>query len=199
MSQSFTKKGIGEILVLLVGALIAGAGKQQDAPLLLGLGVIVIGIGVILGGIGAIRRRRLVFLHGEARFVTRRVTGGAAVLWGILFVLTGLALMAGGGAIAIGQQAGLRQLVMEPGAWLLAGGVALFFVSAASLVQRATDGEHTGLRVVLALPGYLFGALGLLLAIAIASAGLWGLEDPSGLRALGMQLQAKAQVWLDAR
>jgi len=154
---------------------------------------------VVLGGIGAIRRRRLVFLHGEARFVTRRFTGGAAVLWGILFVLTGLALMAGGVAIAVGRQASLRQLVMEPGAWLLAGGIALLFVSAASLVQRANDGEHTGLRVVLALPGHLFGALGVLLAVAMASAGLWGLEDPNGLRALGMQLQTQALVWLDAR
>jgi hypothetical protein len=196
MSQSFTKKGIGEVLVLLVGALIAAAGKQQDVPLLLGLGVIIIGGGVILGGIGAIRRRRLIFLHGEARFTTHRFTGMAAVLWGILLLLTGLGLMAGGLAVAIGQQASLRQLVTQPAVWLLAGGIALFLVSAASMVQRATDGEHNGLRILLALPGYTFGALGVLLAIAMAGAGGWGLQDPGALDMLGAQLQTKVQIWL---
>ncbi len=198
MSQSFTKKGLAEVLVLLAGALLAATGKQQEAPLLLGLGVVIIGVGVGLGGIGAIRRRRLIFLHREARFMTYRFTGMAAVLWGLLALLIGLALAAAGLAIASGQQAGLRRLVMQPAAWLLSGGIALFFVSAASLVQRTADGgRHNGLRLLLALPGYAFGSLSVVVALAMAGAGVWGLQDPSGLNALGAQLQARVQAWLN--
>jgi hypothetical protein len=197
MSVSFTKKTVAEVLVLMTGAVIAAAGKKQDSPGLLGLGVIVIGLGVIWGGIGAIRRRRLVFLHGEARFMTHRFTGGAAVLWGVLLSLTGLVLVMGGVGLALGQQAELKAFVMQPGAWLIAGGVALFFVSAAVLWQKAIDGEHGGLRILLALPGYLFAAVGVLLGVGFAGAGVWGLHDPDGLTTLGNGLQSAAQDWLD--
>ncbi|MBK1633091.1 hypothetical protein CKO31_20515 [Thiohalocapsa halophila] len=196
MSISFTKKTIAEVLILLAGAIIAGAGKQYDSPLLLGLGVIVIGAGVVWGGANAIRRRRLIFLHGEARFMTHRYTGAAAVLWGILLVLTGLALTAGGVGITLGQQAALKAFVMQPGAWLIAGGVALFFTSAAALVQQASDGSHEGLRVLLALPGYAFAALGATLGVGLAAVGSWGLWDPAGLMDLSTELRLTAKAWL---
>ncbi|NBC14998.1 MAG: hypothetical protein GVY09_17005 [Gammaproteobacteria bacterium] len=198
MSISFTKKTIAEVLVLLTGAVIAGAGKQYDSSLLLGLGVIVIGAGVAWGGVNAIRRRRLIFLHGEARFMTHRYTGTAAVLWGILLVLTGLVLTAGGVGITLGQQAALKAFVMQPGAWLIAGGVALFFTSAAALVQQASDGLHRGLRVLLALPGYAFAALGVALGVGLAGIGGWGLWDPAGLMDLGTELRLKGEDWLNA-
>jgi hypothetical protein len=197
MSINFTKKTIAEVLVLMAGAGIAGIGKKQDSPELLSLGIVIIGIGVIWGGIGAIRRRRLVFLHGEARFMTHRYIGGAAVLWGLLLMLTGLALVIGGVVLALGQQAALQAFVMQPGAWLIAGGVALFFTSAAALWQKAIDGEHGGLGILLALPGYIFASLGVLLGVGLAGTGVWGLQNATGLMALGTRLQSAAQHWLD--
>ena len=197
MSASFTKKTIVEVLILMAGAGIAAVGKEQDSPLLLGLGVFIIGAGVAWGGIGAIRRRRLVFLHGEARFMTHRYTGGAAVLWGLLLVVAGLALAAGGAGVALGHREALKGLVTQPGAWLLAGGVALFFTSAAALWQKAIDGEHGGLGILLALPGYAFGALGALIGLGLAGAGVWGLQDPAGLTALGAELTVAARGWLE--
>ena len=194
MSISFTKKTIAEVLVLLTGAVIAGAGKQYDSPVLLGLGGIVIGAGVAWGGVNAIRRRRLIFLHGEARFMTHRYTGTAAVLWGILLVLTGLVLTAGGVGITLGQQAALKAFVMQPGAWLIAGGVALFFTSAAALVQQPSDEAHGGLGVLLALPSYAFAALGMALGVGLAGVGSWGLCDPAGLMDLGTELRLTAKA-----
>lgn len=198
MSISFTKKTVAEVLILLAGAIIAGAGKQYDSRLLLGLGVIVIGTGVGWGGVNAIRRRRLIFLHGEARFMTHRYTGTAAVLWGIFLLLTGLALAAGGVGITLGQQAALKAFVMQPGAWLIAGGVALFFTSAAALVQQASDGAQGGLDVLLSLSSYAFAALGATLGVGLAAVGGWGLWDPAGLMDLGTELRLTAKDWLDA-
>jgi hypothetical protein len=198
MSLTFTKKTLAEVLILLAGAVIAGAGKQYDSSLLLGLGIIVIGAGVAWGGVNAIRRRRLMFLHSEARFMTHRYTGAAAVLWGILLLLTGLTLAAGGVGVALGQQAALKAFVMQPGAWLIAGGVALFFTSAAALVQQAKDGADGGLRVLLDLPSYAFAALGAMLGVALAAVGSWGLWDPAGLTALGTELKRTAKAWLNA-
>lgn len=197
MSISFTKKTIAEVLVLMAGAGIAAIGKKQDSPGLLGLGVVVIGVGVIWGAIGAIRRRRLVFLHSEARFMTHRYTGGAAILWGVLLALTGLVLVMGGVGLAMGQQPALKAFVMQPSVWLIAGGVALFFVSAAALWQKAIDREHGGLRIVTALPGYLFPGLGVLVGVGMAGAGAWGLHDPAALTALGTWLKSAGQHWLD--
>ena len=197
MSVSFTKKTVVEVLILMAGAALAAAGKQQGSPLLLGMGLAVIGAGVISGGIGAIRRRRLVFLHGEARFMTHRFTGGAAVLWGMLLVLTGMAVAAGGIGLALGYNEPLRAFVIQPASWLIAGGVALFFTSAAALWQKAIDGKHGGLAVLLALPGYAFGALGVLIGVGLAGAGAWGLQDPEGLRALGTELSTAARAWLE--
>jgi len=196
MSVSFTKKTLVEVLILMAGAAVAAAGKQQDSPLLLGLGVVIIGTGVLWGGLGAIRRRRLVFLHGEARFMTHAYTGGAAILWGLLLVLTGLAMVAGGIGLALGQQETLKAWVMQPGAWLLAGGIALFFTSSAALLQKVTDGEHGGLRILLALPGYALGALGVVLGVALAGTGAWGLQDPAGLATLVTQVKTATEAWL---
>lgn len=78
MSNAFMQKSLPEMLLLLVGAGLAAAGKQQASPVLFGLGVVITGLGVALGGIGAIRRRKLTFLHSEARFVTQRFTGVSA-------------------------------------------------------------------------------------------------------------------------
>ncbi len=196
MSFSFTRKTLVEILILMAGAAIAAIGKEQDSPQLLGLGVVIIGTGVLWGGLVVMRRRRLVFLHSEARFTTHAYTGGAAVLWGLLLMLTGITLVAGGIGLALGQQEALKALVMQPGAWLLAGGVALFFTSSAALMQKITDGKHGGMRILLALPGYALGAIGVLLGIALTGTGAWGLQDPEGLAALGTQLRTTGEAWL---
>lgn len=75
MSTSFTKKSVSETLILLVGAVVAVADKQQDSALLLCVGILIIGVGVFWGGVSAIGRRRVTFMLGEARFVTHRFTG----------------------------------------------------------------------------------------------------------------------------
>jgi hypothetical protein len=196
MSLSFTRKTLVEILILMAGAAIAAIGKEQGSPQLLGLGVVIIGTGVLWGGLVVIRRRRLVFLHSEARFTSHAYAGGAAVMWGLLLMLTGVTLVAGGIGLALGQQEALKALVMQPGAWLLAGGVALFFTSSAALLQKIAAGEHGGIRILLALPGYLLGAIGVLLGIALTGTGAWGLQDPEGLAALGAQLWTAGEAWL---
>lgn len=197
MAASFTKKTFAEVLILLAGAVIAATGKQQGSSLLLGLGIAIIGAGVIWGGLGTIRRRQLIFLHREARFMTHRVTGGAAVIWGLLLMLAGHALAAGGIGLAMGQEAALKALVMQPGSWLIAGGVALSFVSAAAFWQKASSGAQSGFGFLIALPGYTFAVLGVLIGIGLAGAGTWGLQDPAGLKALGTELTTAARTWLE--
>lgn len=197
MAASFTRKSFAEVSILLVGAVIAATGKQQNSPPLLGLGVIIIGAGVIWGGIGAIHRRRLAFLHSEARFITHRVTGGAAVIWGVLLVLAGLTLAAGGIGLALGYEAALRALVLQPGSWLIAGGIALSFLSAAAVWQNVSKGRQGALAILLALPGTAVAVLGLLIGIGLAGTGAWGLQDPAGLKALGTDLAQAARAWLE--
>ncbi len=198
MSTSFTKKSVSETLILLVGAVVAVAGKQQDSALLLGLGILVIGVGVFWGGVSAIGRRRVAFMHAEARFVTHRFTGGAAVFWGLLLVLTGLVLAGAGIGIALGFRESLRSLVEMPGAWLTAGGIALAFISAAAFWQSAFGGEHKGMRRLLTLPSLVLAALGVLLGAGLAGTGAWGLQDPAGLSGLGSDLLSAAKAWLGA-
>ena len=75
--------------------------------------------------------------------------------------------------------------------------IALLFTSTAALWQKAIDGERSGLAILLALPGYAFGVLGVLIGVGLAGAGIWGLQDPAGLRALGVELKTAAQAWLE--
>jgi hypothetical protein len=196
MSTSFIKRPFAEVLILLAGALIASAGKQQDSPEIVGLGFVVIGIGVTWGGLRAIRRRRLVFLHQDSRIVTGRYSGGAAMLWGALLSLVGLASVIGGIAVGAGHQAALRAFVMQPGAWLIAGGVALFFASAAVVWQEATT-TRTGLHRLLAPLSYLLPVIGIVSGVALTVTGAWGLSDSEGLIALGDRLKSDALRWLD--
>lgn len=147
-------------------------------------------------GVSTIRRRWVTFLHDEARIVTGRFTGGAAALWGLLLLLTGVVVAAAGIGIALGFTESLKSFVMLPGAWLLAGGIALAFLSAASFWQTAFGGEHKGVERLLALPRLAVAGVGVALGAGLTGTGAWGLQDPATLEGLGTAIMTGAQARL---
>jgi hypothetical protein len=190
MSTSFTEKSLIEVAVLAAGAGIAWLGRERGMAWLFGLGVAIAGVGVTLLGVGAIRRREIVFLHSQARTVTNRYKGAAAVIWGVLAALVGLVLVAAGVALGLGAGESLKGLVMEPAVWLVAGGVAGLLAAAAWTAHAAASKKGGGAVARLAaLPRVVIGGALVLLSAGVFLTGVWGLANPQGLASLTAALQ----------
>ena len=191
MATSFTEKSLVEMAILAAGAGIAWLGREQGMAWLFGLGVTIAGVGVALVGIGAIRRREIVFLHSEARTVTNRYKGAAAVIWGALATLVGLVVVAAGVVLGLDGSESLRSLVTQPAVWLVAGGVAGSFAAAAWTAYSAAGSKGGGTVARLAaLPQIVIGGALALLSVGVFLTGVWGLANPEGLASLAAALRA---------
>lgn len=191
MATSFIEKSLVEVALLAAGAGIAWLGREQGTAWLFGLGVAIASVGVTLVGIGAIRRREIVFLRSEARTVTNRYKGAAAVIWGVLAALVGLVVVAAGVVLGLDEGESLKSLVIEPAVWLVAGGVAGSFAAAAWTAHSAAGSKGGGTVTRLAaLPQVVIGGALVLLRVGLFLAGVWGLANPEGLASLTAALRA---------
>ena len=197
MSATYKKTTLLELAFLASGAAASAYGKQQSEPLLLGFGVVLIGLGVLVGGANAIRQRRIGFFNRHGRFLSHRYTGLAAIAWGIMLGLAGLATISIGVAIAAGFTKELKELASNPGSWMIVGGTALFFTSLAMTVQRSPgDRQGSVLQSVLAVPKYGLGLLAILASVAIVGIGFWGLENPQELKRQADALKMTVIEWI---
>lgn len=194
MGVVFSRKSLPEMLLLVAGGALAVYGQQQGMDSLLGLGVVIIGCSVAYGGLGAIRRREIGFLHRDARFLARRYTGSAAVIWGVMMAAVGATVVAGGVLILLGYREWLAGQVRDPALWFLGVGCYAAFTLAAMTLQTAQQGGSTAARLAV-LPKILVGLVLIVGFALLAAVGAWGLMHPAAFD----RRWTEASQWWDQR
>jgi hypothetical protein len=172
----------------LVGVLLFALGTQySESPLqLIGLGLT--GVGIVILGADSIITRRASFDDSETN-TTENYTGFSAVMWGVCFVLVGLALT--GGAIIFGLQqdgAVTAYLGQHPGPLLLYAGAIVLTMSIPGIIG-SHEVNRSRLAILGSVPGRLFALLFTLVAGGVMLVGIYELLSPAGFDEVMQQIQ----------
>jgi hypothetical protein len=172
----------------LVGVLLFALGTQYpESPLqLIGLGLT--GVGIVILGADSIITRRASFDDSETN-TTENYTGFSAVMWGVCFVLVGLALT--GGAIIFGlQQDGAVTVYLgqHPGPLLLYAGAIVLTMSIPGIIG-SHEVNRSRLAILGSVPGRLFALLFTLVAGGVMLVGIYELLSPAGFDEVMQQIQ----------
>jgi hypothetical protein len=173
----------------LAGVLLFALGTPYpESPLqLIGLGVT--GIGIVIFGTDSIITRRASFDDTETN-VSENYSGFSAVMWGICFVLVGLALT--GGAIVFGikkDEAVTTYLGQHPGLALIYIGALMLTMSIPGIIG-SHEVNRSRLTILGSVPGRLFAMLIATTAALLVVAGIYELIAPTGFDS------AMHQIWL---
>lgn len=173
---------------VLVGVIALVAANFFHAPRAIQVGVFLIGAGIALGGAESVFTRQ-----PGLRF---RSDAGAAyqgtpsVIWGLMLLLIGAAVIAWSYLMSRGLAAGvLAHLSRRPAPVLAAGG--LLSLGAGAILMFNREGNRGAWRMLLlTVPRSLLGAALALAGVAAVGAGLWEWLDPQAFgraaRALGL-------------
>lgn len=173
---------------VLIGMIAMVAASFFHAPRALHIGIFLIGAGIALGGAESVFTREPGF-----RFRSDGGTayqGAPAVIWGLMLLFTGAAVIAWSYLQSRGLASGvLAQLSRRP-APVLAGGGLLALGAGAILLFNPAGNRGIWRALLVALPRSLLGAALALAGVAAVGAGLWEWLDPHAFgrtaRALGL-------------
>jgi hypothetical protein len=184
-----------EFAVILAGAIGLLAGTHFDAPNGSLLGIYLIGAGLALAGAEALYTREMSLLFtGET---APRHSGFPAVVWGLMLLCVGGALIAYGYL----TQANLwsraaATLHRYPGWRLLAAG--LFMVGFSILLYVDSGRARDWLRTLLfRLPRVVFAAALALGGVAVAAGGAWQMLDAKSFVAAREMAKLKIEKTLE--
>ncbi|HEX9179975.1 MAG TPA: hypothetical protein VF859_06245 [Burkholderiales bacterium] len=173
---------------VLLGVIAIAAGSFFHAPRAMHIGIFLIGAGIALAGAESVFTREPGFRFRSGAGTAYQ--GAPAVIWGLMLLLTGSALIAWSYLQSRGLAAGvLAQLARRPAPVLAAGG--LLSLGAGAILLFNPGGDRGIWRALLVtVPRSLLGAALALAGIAAVGAGLWEWLDPQAFgraaRALGL-------------
>jgi hypothetical protein len=177
-----------EFGAVLLGAIAIAVGTYFHTPPARHIGIFLTGAGIALAGAESVFTRAPGF-----RFRSDGGTayqGAPAVIWGLMLIATGAAVIAYAYLLSRGLAAGvLAHLSRRPAPVLAAGGLLSLGAGAILLFNPAWN-RGIWRALLLTLPRSLLGAALALAGIAALGAGLWEWLDPLGFgraaRALGL-------------
>lgn len=177
------------IAPFIAGVLLFALGTQYpESPFqLIGLGLT--GVGIVIFGADSIITRRASFDDTETN-VSENYSGFSAVMWGVCFVLVGLALT--GGAIVFGikqDETVTTYLGQHPGPALIYIGVLVVAMSIPGIIG-SHEVNRSKLAILGSVPGRLFAMLITTSAALVVLAGIYELISPSGFDS------AMHQIWI---
>ncbi len=178
------------MIALLIGAAVLFAvGEQYPESPVLTIGLGLLGLGVIISGVDSILTREAIFQYEETT-TTDTYTGFSAVVWGICFVLIGLAILGASVTHGLGvDKLVLASITQHPGLALVYGsGVAFTF--AIPGIIGSHEQRRSKLALFVSLPGRFFWLLILMAAIAMLLLGVLDLIAPSFVAALVQYLKS---------
>jgi hypothetical protein len=163
---------------IVAGAIGMAAGNHFHIAKGAHLGLFLIGAGLAMGGLESLVTRRVSLRWSPES--GEHHAGAPAVIWGLMALLTGAAVM----AAAYLMQGGLWRTTLSlaarnPGLLFSSGGALLAGFAVLLLVQPE---RRAGVwrRVFVRYPRSLAGAALLLAGIAVVSLGVWEWIDPRG-------------------
>ena len=163
---------------VLVALALFGIGSWLELPTLANVGIGTFGAAIIAWGASAIQNRELRIFQRGIR-VSSRIDELFARVWGVLFILGGVALLGYGVLSALNPQtslfARLQQFFNTPqgtGVILfVVGCVGMLYALSLIFVSNVRD-THTSIRLLKSLPGRVFGFFLLLMFGALVAGGL---------------------------
>lgn len=163
---------------VLVGVIAMIAAKSFHAPQAFHVGVFLVGAGIALAGAESVFTREPGF-----RFRSDGGTGyqGApAVIWGLMLLFTGAAVIAWSYLLSRGLASGVLAHLSRRPAPVLAG-AGLLSLGAGAILMLNPESSRGMLRTLLVtLPRSLLGATLALAGVAALGAGVWEWLDPHG-------------------
>jgi hypothetical protein len=197
MAGSFAKKlGLYQVILVVLGALVAyGAVRLRLSPLV-GAGVAVAGLGVLVGGLGNVLARSVGYSdsgleRGNQLIGYESHRGLTAVLAGAFWMMLGGLAVVGGAAHALGLGSSIeRFLTGHPGIALLAIGlpVATYGIVSVLGTTEAAPRRSFG-RFLMSLPERLVGVVLLVGGLAAVAAGGLDLLAPGTFEGLRESLR----------
>jgi hypothetical protein len=161
---------------VLLGAIAVIAANVFAAPRALHIGVFLIGSGIALGGAESVFTRQTGFRFRSDAGAA--YAGTPAVVWGLMLLLVGVAVIAGSYLMSRGLAAGvLAHLARRPAPVLAAAGL-LALGGGALLLFNPPVRSGFWRVLLLTLPRSLLGAALALAGVAALGAGLWEWLDP---------------------
>jgi len=153
-------------------------GIENEMSFLAGMGCIVVSIGMCLIGAKNIITRESTESYNEYS-QTATYTGLSAVLGGVFWVFSGLAMFIIGLVVIIGQQANLFDLILShPGyALFVLGGMALSY--GGHLFLGAREDRATAFAFLGSLPGRVFALIFIILGVGMLALSAASLIMPA--------------------
>lgn len=171
-----------EYTAIVVGAVGMIAAQTFYLPKGFHLGLFLVGAGIALGGLESIVTRRMSFRfssHGGEGYA-----GAPAVVWGLLALLIGAAVIASAYLMEAGLwRATVGYLARHPGPVLVAAG--LLVIGAGALLMFNPSGRRGAWRTLLVrIPKTLVGFILLVAGLLAIGLGLWEWFHPQAFERL---------------
>ncbi|HTP10611.1 MAG TPA: hypothetical protein VMP08_20295, partial [Anaerolineae bacterium] len=166
------------MIALLIGAAVLfGLGEQYPESPVLPIGVGLLGLGVIISGVDSIITREAIFQYEEST-TTDTYTGFSAVVWGICFVLIGLAILGAGVVHGVGaDKLVLNFLGQYPGLALIYGSIVAFTFAIPGIIG-SHEQRQSRWAIFISIPGRFFWLFIMVVAIAVLALGVLALISP---------------------
>lgn len=180
-----TLEDVGAAFAIAAFVLV-GIGGFLNFQFMVNLGFAAFGASIIAWGINAMQRDELTPIRGLR--VTDRISDALARAWGLLFSLGGLLLMGHGILSVLNPRSPyplfLRQFfntLQGYGVLTLIGGLIGLLFALSAIFADGSDAKNPVLRVLMSIPGRLFGIVLLLFFGALTLIALLAIVQPAAL------------------
>jgi hypothetical protein len=181
-----------EYAAIVVGAIAIYAGGHYALAKGVHLGIFLIGVGLAVGGIESLYSRRMSLTFSED--VAEGYSGFPALVWGMMILLAGAALIGYASLLDVGAWPRAERLLKQNPAilYIVAG---LFLAGFSVLLFTDTNANRKLWQtLLLRVPRVIVAVLLLMLGIAAIASGAWQMADPKGYADIERQVCARVDT-----
>jgi hypothetical protein len=184
------KLGYVFIGLTLLGFALGYAGWRFDQPIWIGIGVAIAGLGIAIGGVQDMITRYVSLSYHEEGSRVQTYSGLSAVLFGVMWILVGVALFVGGLTYTIG----LSELVWgyvqaRPGPILILVGLAMIAYGGVETLGAREDRLSASFWNFLgSVPARIFGLILIFAGLVALTAGALELVAPDNFDVMVVRL-----------
>jgi hypothetical protein len=187
MEVSMAKKfGYIQWGLFFLGFALGYVGWRFGQPIWISIGAAIAGLGIAAGGVEDMITRRVNLVYGEDNYRSQTYRGLSAVLFGVMWILVGIALFVGGLTYTIG----LSELVWgfvqaRPGPILILTGLAMMAYGGVEVLGAREDSPTASFwRFLGSVPARIFALILVFVGLVTLTAGALELVAPDSFDAM---------------
>jgi len=176
-----------EYTAIVVGAIAILAGRHFALAKGVHLGILLIGAGIAVAGVESLYSRQISLRFSD----NAGYDGFPAVVWGLMLLLVGAALVAYAYLLDTGVwPRALRLLQQNPGIVYIAGSLLLLGLSVLLFTDPGAQRKWWQ-TLLLRVPRVIVALVALTCGIAAMASGAWQIADPQGFAQVERQVRAR--------